>query len=305
MPQVILTEGRVACSGPEAACPQSSYLRLLSLIDSVSRYMDTQLTIDFLAPFYAPTFSLLTKAEALKERQRLAKLRYRSKPENKAIENTSRLAWRLNNKERYAAWKSEYHKQYYNKNRDNIISQSKKWWSENRHKQQEKKRQYHSVRKDHANAKSREYHKAHRQTQLPKMREYGRRLRIENPEKVKLYEKRTRENAKADPLRMLIINQRGRIRVAFKRYLKGAKQRATLELLGCSLDFLKSHIESQFKAGMTWQNWTLKGWHIDHIRPCDSFDLTDPEQQKICFHYSNLQPLWWHENLRKGANCPA
>jgi hypothetical protein len=52
---------------------------------------------------------------------------------------------------------------------------------------------------------------------------------------------------------------------------------------------------------MTWENWALDGWHIDHIRPCCSFDLTDPEQQKKCFHYSNLQPLWAEENWSKGG----
>ena len=74
----------------------------------------------------------------------------------------------------------------------------------------------------------------------------------------------------------------------------------TLELLGCSLDELKLHLESQFKKGMTWKNHTQKGWHIDHIKPCASFDLTNNEQQKQCFHYTNLQPLWWYENLSKG-----
>lgn len=52
---------------------------------------------------------------------------------------------------------------------------------------------------------------------------------------------------------------------------------------------------------MTWENYGVHGWHIDHIRPCKSFDLTDPEQQKECFHYTNLQPLWWWENLEKGG----
>ena len=70
-------------------------------------------------------------------------------------------------------------------------------------------------------------------------------------------------------------------------------------LVGCSLDDLRVHIEKQFSEGMTWKN---KGkWHIDHIRPCASFDLTDPEQQKQCFHFSNLQPLWARDNLRKAA----
>ena len=62
---------------------------------------------------------------------------------------------------------------------------------------------------------------------------------------------------------------------------------------------LKQHLESQFKDGMSWNNHGVKGWHIDHIKPCASFDLTDPEEQKKCFHFSNLQPLWWIDNLKK------
>ena len=77
------------------------------------------------------------------------------------------------------------------------------------------------------------------------------------------------------------------------------KSQHTMELLGCSTEQLKVHIESQFKDGMGWDNWSIKGWHIDHIRPCSSFDLSDPVQQKQCFHYSNLQPLWASENLKK------
>lgn len=68
----------------------------------------------------------------------------------------------------------------------------------------------------------------------------------------------------------------------------------TDELIGCTKEILMHHIESQFKLGMSWEN---KGqWEIDHIRPCASFDLTDPAQQKRCFHYSNLQPLWAKDN---------
>lgn len=71
----------------------------------------------------------------------------------------------------------------------------------------------------------------------------------------------------------------------------------TLELVGCSAEELMHHIESQFRQGMSWNN---KGkWHIDHIRPCASFDLTDPAQQKECFHWSNLRPIWARRNWKK------
>ena len=67
-----------------------------------------------------------------------------------------------------------------------------------------------------------------------------------------------------------------------------------------SKDQRKIRNESLFQSGMTWENHGKYGWHIDHIRPCSSFDLTDPEQQKLCCHYTNLQPLWAKDNLSKG-----
>lgn len=79
------------------------------------------------------------------------------------------------------------------------------------------------------------------------------------------------------------------------------KHLSSLALVGCSTRALRKYIESKFKGGMTWENRGMFGWHIDHIKPCASFNLSDPEQQKECFHYTNLQPLWWWENLAKGA----
>jgi len=77
----------------------------------------------------------------------------------------------------------------------------------------------------------------------------------------------------------------------------GQKCKKTMEILGCSLSFLKDYLESKFQSGMTWENYGK--WHIDHIRPCASFDLSDPKQQRICFHYTNLQPLWAEDNVKK------
>lgn len=77
----------------------------------------------------------------------------------------------------------------------------------------------------------------------------------------------------------------------------GSKSVKTEALLGCSIICARQHLEAQFLPGMSWDNHGE--WHIDHIRPCASFDLTDLEQQKECFHYTNLQPLWAADNLRK------
>lgn len=92
---------------------------------------------------------------------------------------------------------------------------------------------------------------------------------------------------------------RGRIRDAVKRTLgNGYKYKSSIVLLGCDMIFFKSYIESKFEYGMNWERMTHI--HIDHIKPCSQFDLTKLEEQKICFHYTNLQPLWGVDNLIKG-----
>ncbi len=83
----------------------------------------------------------------------------------------------------------------------------------------------------------------------------------------------------------------------------GAKAHKTTDLIGCTVDELRQHLEARFTDDMSWDNYGRDGWHIDHIRPCASFDLTDPKQQRQCFHYTNLQPLWAADNIRKGAKC--
>ena len=106
--------------------------------------------------------------------------------------------------------------------------------------------------------------------------------------------KQVKERLKTDVNFRLKVTLRSRLQQALKRNTKSA---STLALLGCSVDYLKKHLEKQFQAGMTWDN--RREWHVDHIVPCASFDLNDPYEQQQCFHYSNLQPLWKAENLSK------
>lgn len=140
----------------------------------------------------------------------------------------------------------------------------------------------------------------------------SRKYKQENPEKCRESQKRCQRrrvlNGKSrayhnkryynDPKYRLIANLRGRLHGAFRA--QGVrKTRCTMELCGCSLEKLKQHLESQFTDGMSWDN---KGeWHIDHVKPCAAFDLSDVEEQKKCFHYTNLQPLWAIDNIKKGA----
>lgn len=85
----------------------------------------------------------------------------------------------------------------------------------------------------------------------------------------------------------------------YKAVTRGSKVASAITLVGCTIEELKGYIENQFKDGMSWENYGE--WHIDHIRPCISFDLDMVEQQKLCFHYSNLRPIWSEENRAKGG----
>jgi hypothetical protein len=90
------------------------------------------------------------------------------------------------------------------------------------------------------------------------------------------------------------------VRKRLKSYLtikNISKKNRTFDIIGCTPDFLKEHLERQFKEGMTWDNYGYYGWHIDHVIPLSS-GKTEEEIYKLC-HYTNLQPLWAEENLKK------
>jgi hypothetical protein len=96
---------------------------------------------------------------------------------------------------------------------------------------------------------------------------------------------------------------RSRVYSALKNYHE-SKQLHTLEYLGCTLEDLRIHLESKFLSNMSWDNQG-SGWHIDHIKPCASFDLTKEEEIQQCFHYTNFQPLWGPDNLSKSDQFDA
>jgi len=91
---------------------------------------------------------------------------------------------------------------------------------------------------------------------------------------------------------------RARLNMAIKNCNKSG---SAIRDLGCSIEDLKKYLESKFQPGMSWNNWTNDGWHIDHIIPLSSFDLTNKENIKIACNYKNLQPLWASDNIRKGG----
>ena len=106
--------------------------------------------------------------------------------------------------------------------------------------------------------------------------------------------KRISDRKKSDPIFKLKTLYRTKI-----NKILGSKREKTFDLIGCSPDTLKSHIENQFKPDMNWENHGTMGWHIDHIIPLSSAK-NEYELKELC-HYTNLQPLWWFENLQKGS----
>lgn len=104
-----------------------------------------------------------------------------------------------------------------------------------------------------------------------------------------------RRRMAANPTERIANSMRARMWAA----LKGKTSGSCLQRLGYTLAELKSHLESRFGPGMTWGNYGR--WHIDHIRPCASFDLADEAQFNMCWALENLQPLWATDNVRKGA----
>ena len=106
------------------------------------------------------------------------------------------------------------------------------------------------------------------------------------------------ERSKTDINFLLINNLRTLTKSAIKR--GGSETEAkTIELIGCSLEECRKHIEEQFDEKMNWDNWDRKGWHLDHIRHCSSFNLSEEKQQYVCFNWRNLRPLWWDKNINK------
>ena len=165
-------------------------------------------------------------------------------------------------------------------------SRIEKEWRKN-HKEwiQKRDKQYYQDNKEKISKWKAEYY----QNNKKQIRQYNQIPEIK--EKKRIYERLLRKN---NLNYKIASNLRKRLRNALSGQ---TKSQSTLNLLGCSFDFLKSYLESKFQNNMSWEYFGQ--WHIDHIRPCIAFDLSLHEQQKLCFHYTNLQPLWAIDNLKK------
>jgi hypothetical protein len=175
---------------------------------------------------------------------------------------------------------NEYSRKRNTKDRNKVIARNKKWAEENREYDLERRC---------------EYNREHRQ-------EVYESQKVCRLNKIEQYRKTARDNVRErrhnDLDFRLSCILRGRVVSALRGRSKSVR---TMEMVGCLIEELKNHLQSKFTEGMNWVNYGKDGWHIDHIIPCASFDLSKMEEQRKCFHFSNLQPLWAVDNIRKGA----
>ena len=218
----------------------------------------------------------------------------------------------------------EYCKKYYEENKLLILKKQKEYTIKNKLLKQKKSKEYYEKNKLLIQKKSKEYYEKNKSLRQKYKKEYqikNKLLRqkyqkeytIKNKLLIQKYQKEYqiknkllilkkineyRKKRKAEDISYRILNNtRARISKALKSNSKSSK---TIDLLGCNIVFLKQYLESKFKDGMCWENYGLKGWHIDHIKPCSLFNFKNIEEQKQCFHYTNLQPLSAIDNLIKG-----
>jgi len=216
--------------------------------------------------------------EKNKEQQKERKKKYREENKDKIIE-ARKIFWEKN-KKRYAL----KHKKYYEENKEQQKEYKKKYYEENKDKIRERKK-----------IKRKKYYQEHKKE-------------IESAKKLKekmqkdLRKKKDREKFKcrynSDTAFRILVCLRKRVRKTITCKDKKSSF-TTIELIGVNQKFLRSYLESQFEDGMSWDNYGVNGWHIDHIIPCSLFDLTNPEEQKKCFNYKNLRPCWQMENILK------
>ena len=201
---------------------------------------------------------------------------------------------------------------YYQKNRVKIIVKSQERRLNNKDKQRERSHLYYLNNKERLRKQHKEYYKNNREAQFIRiknwnlknqeyLKEYHKEYQRKNKEKISKYVLQySKEKRRERDINFILkLNLRNRLYRVLK---ENRKLHHTIKYIGCSLEDLKKHLENQFVDGMSWDNYGE--WHVDHIVPCASFDLSDPNQQRICFNFRNLQPLWAKDNQRKQDKLP-
>ena len=208
-------------------------------------------------------------------------------PTCKVCNKASARLWYLNNKGKAAKTRNLYYK----KNKESSLARSRDWYLKNREHVLERTKLWAEGRKEII----KEYNATHKDKRKKEKKLWDKKNKAHCNEYAKNY---TKEKFISDPNYKIRHHLRSRINKVISRDQRNG---SAIKDLGCSLGELREHLEAKFKNGMTWDNHSTRGWHIDHILPLSSFDLTDREQFKQACHYTNLQPLWYEENIKKGA----
>jgi len=181
-------------------------------------------------------------------------------------------------------------KEYYLKNKEHASKRQKIYYKNNKEERVKYSKEFYKNNKNYFqkyNVEKKEQQQIYYQERNINNKEYYQQYKEENKERIKKYSK---ERYKTDIKYKLTIILRSHLYRLVTKTNKN-KSNSAKNLLGCNLDEFKQHLEKQFKPEMTWNNYG-KVWEIDHIIPCFSFNLEDKEQQKQCFHYTNMRPLF-------------
>lgn len=207
---------------------------------------------------------------------------------------------REKNKLRMRAWRAS--------NPDRDKSNDRKFREKNREKINSNARERRSKDPETYNERIREWRKKNVSKCTEAHNKWLKKKLSEDPEYLSRYRKtpqqvirrnaHDKERLSYDPSYKALRNIRRRIHTAICR-AKTNKKLDTMSLLGCDIKSFMIYIESKFQEGMSWENYGVDTWHLDHIKPCSLFQLEDKEDQKKCFHFSNYQPLWAADNLAK------
>ena len=185
---------------------------------------------------------------------------------------------------------------YVQENKEKIKDQKKIYAQENK----EKIREYNKVYRQENKEAIKECNKTYKQKNKERLKEYNQ----FHAKEIKQYHRQyTRDKRKTDINFRLADNLRRRLHDAIKQGWKSGSAVADLMM---SISDFKLYLEERFYPNpetgemMTWNNYGMFGWHIDHIVPLSAFDLTDPQQFKKACHYSNLRPMWAKQNISEG-----
>ena len=187
--------------------------------------------------------------------------------------------------------RKEIKKEDYKLNKEKIKAKSLQYYKENFEEKKAYQKQYRLDNLEDIKVKKQKFAEDNKETIAEYQKEYR-----ENPKNKNKRNQQLKERYSTDINFKIKVNLRNRINAVLKG---NSKSKSTMELLGCTIHELRKHLESRFTRGMNWDNCGLGGWEIDHIKPCASFDLSDLKEQKHCFFYKNLQPLWGEDNRTK------